>query len=356
MPYKLTNDIVLLRMMLAEMEHQSALYQPGPYWQNKTKNSTNEIYRCGLENFRSSSSQIGLSFADNLFFDIRDTWNNGFKKIAKNATNAFPLKKLFDPQVMWTKSYAEKTISLSRQIVRLTPRVKHLLSKYHMPYTLLGSPDMTANINEEDISIHYINLLDQHDHCTEHIRFDAARSVFEIGGGFGVNIHLLLENYKNIKKVLYLDIPPNLYVGTQYLKAFYGDAVYDYSMLKDCQEIKFSENDSREIFCIAPWQIEKFTSSIDIFMNSHSFVEMPKEIVKNYVNHFQKLPAAEDSAVVLISYDNFDVKTTLPPSDLPGFFDNRIFVYKKGGSILDSEHNNIFNISAAGFAVPQSNN
>ena len=66
------------------------------------------------------------------------------------------------------------------------------------------------------------------------------RLTFEIGGGVGTNVHLVLENYKNIRKVLYLDIPPNLYVGTQYLKAFYGNAVSDYRTLKTLDSIKFS--------------------------------------------------------------------------------------------------------------------
>lgn len=81
--------------------------------------------------------------------------------------------------------------------------------------------------------------------------------MFEIGGGFGQYIHVLLQNYSNIKKILYLDIVPNIYVGTQYLKRFYGESVIDYNITRKMNKIQFSDNNKLEIICIAPWQIEK---------------------------------------------------------------------------------------------------
>ena len=46
--------------------------------------------------------------------------------------------------------------------------------------------------------------------------FKNIRSFFEIGGGFGSNIHFLLTNFQNIKKIVYLDTVPNIFVGTEY--------------------------------------------------------------------------------------------------------------------------------------------
>ncbi|MCX6227018.1 MAG: putative sugar O-methyltransferase, partial [Bacteroidia bacterium] len=166
-----------------------------------------------------------------------------------------------------------------------------------------------------------------------------------IGGGFGINIHLLIENYPKIRKVIYLDIPPNLYVGTQYLKAFYGEAVYDYRMLRKLQEIKFSDTDDLEIFCITPWQIERLQSQVDIFMNSHSFVEMPKEIVSNYARHFMSFPGSEKAEIVLITYDNFDLTTTLDPAFLPQFFPGREFLFFKSDHLMEPSRKNLFYVS-----------
>ena len=58
--------------------------------------------------------------------------------------------------------------------------------------------------------------------------FKNITSLFEIGGGYGANIHFLLTNFPNIKKILYLDVVPNIYVGTEYLRNHYKEKVKDY--------------------------------------------------------------------------------------------------------------------------------
>jgi putative sugar O-methyltransferase len=221
-----------------------------------------------------------------------------------------------------------------------------------MPYSLLGDCYAKARIDSQDISIHYLNLLDQHDYLVSRIRFSDIRSAFEIGGGFGVNIHLLLENYKDIKKILYLDIPPNLYVGTQYLKSFYGGHVLDYRDLRSRDSIRFSSDDSVEIFCIAPWQIENFESGIDIFMNSHSFVEMPKDVVQNYVDKINRLPESKNTAIALTTYDCFDLQTTFHPADLPKFFEDRMFDHFEEPTLLKPTQKNLFYVSSGKFGFP----
>ena len=222
-----------------------------------------------------------------------------------------------------------------------------------MPYSLLGRCQSKVVIDGHDYSIHYLDLLEQHDNIASQIRFNDAHAVFEIGGGFGTNIHLLLENYRNIRKVLYLDIPPNLYVGTQYLKSFYDTAVFDYRDLKHLGSIEFSADDTMEILCIAPWQIERFRGTIDIFMNSHSFVEMPKNVVKNYVDKFSGFSGSKDAAIALTTYDNFDLNTTFHSSELPIFFKDRKFDHFEVDSLLDSSRRNLFFVSPGKFSFQQ---
>ena len=75
---------------------------------------------------------------------------------------------------------------------------------------------------------------------------------------------------------------PNLFVGTEYLRSFYGESVKDYLSFRNKNEIKFSENDKLEIYCIPPWEIKNIHSKIDHFHNSASFQEMPKNVIENY--------------------------------------------------------------------------
>lgn len=347
---KLEDDFELLDIMLTDSKSQPPLYHPGPYWANKAKNSANEIKRCGIADFRGSANSIGLSYADNLNIDVRTAHNHGLRRLALLLTKIYPLSKLFESQVQWTKSFANESIIYAQEMLNLKERNRQILNKYSVPPSLLGNCLRKAKIDGQDYSIHYLSLLEQHDNIASHIDFNKARSIFEIGGGFGVNVHLLLENYKNIRKVLYLDIPPNLYVGTQYLKAFYGNAVSDYRALRHRDSIKFSANDDLEIYCIAPWQIEIFESPIDIFMNAHSFVEMPKNVVKNYADKFNRFPEAANAAIALTTYDCFDLNTTYHPSELPKFFNGRTFDYFEVETLVDSSQKNLFYVSPGKFA------
>ncbi|NMC99180.1 MAG: putative sugar O-methyltransferase [Bacteroidales bacterium] len=342
---ELLDDFSLLDSMMHDSKRQTSAYQPGPYWASKAQNAVNEIKRCGIKDFRGATNCIGLSYSDNLFIDVRNEYNHGIKSLASLFTKIYPFNKIYDAQVRMTESYANQCIIYAQEILNLNDKPKYLLKKYNVPYSILGNCLNKVKIEDNYHSIHYLNLLEQHDNIAKFIDFKNAFSVFEIGGGFGINIHLLLENYKNIKKVLYLDIPPNLYVGTQYLKAFFGDCVYDYNALKNQDSIKFSKENKLEVFCIAPWQIEKFADSIDIFMNSHSFVEMPKNIIKNYVEKIMAFPNSSKCSIALTTYDNFDTGTTIHPNELPTFFKDRNFNYFEEHTLLDSTRKNLYFVS-----------
>lgn len=348
---ELKDDIELLDMMLTDSKSQPPLYHPGPYWAATAKNAANEIKRCGIADFRGSTNLIGLSYADNLYLDIRDGYNHGLRRIARWITKTYPLSRIYESQVRWTEAYANENISYAQEILNMNEKTRNLLEKYTLPYSLLGKCLRKVKIDGHDYSIRYLDLLEQHDNIASRIKFSGACSVFEIGGGFGTNIHLLLENYKNIRKVLYLDIPPNLYVGTQYLKAFYGDSVFNYRDLKDFDSIKFSENDNLEIFCIAPWQIERFESAVDVFINSRSFVEMPKNVISNYVDKFYGFPGSKNAAIALTTYDGYDLNTTFHPSELPVFFKDRKFDYFEVDTLLTSSRKNLFFVSPGRFSV-----
>ena len=71
-----------------------------------------------------------------------------------------------------------------------------------------------------------------------------------------------------------MDIPPVLYIGTQFLKHLFPNCVYDYEDIKKIDKIKFLDNDKIEIFCISPWQLYKVKSKTDFFLNAHSFQEI----------------------------------------------------------------------------------
>ena len=136
-----------------------------------------------------------------------------------------------------------------------------------------------------------------------------------------------------------MDTVPNIFVGTSYLKHYFKEKVKDYIELKNLNKISFSKNNELEILCIPPWLIERVDAEIDHFHNAASFVEMPKEAVKNYIKFIKKFKTKEIS---LISYDGFDPKTTFNPEELNEFFENKLKITYKNHLIEESNRKLIY--------------
>jgi|HubBroStandDraft_1064217.scaffolds.fasta_scaffold00483_13 putative sugar O-methyltransferase len=323
---KIEDDEPLLELMLRDAARQKQLYQPGPYWSRKTKNTTNQIRRLGIGDFRGASSTIGLSFTDSIHLDVRNDLSGGVRSLLRiMLSSVFPINRIFDAQIALTRSHESETRRMRAMVFGASQRVRELVERYTIPASLLGGCLNHVEVAGQRVAIHYLNLLHEHDVIAGEGRFSDVSSILEIGGGFGAHVHCLIENYPKLRKIAYLDIPPNLYIGTQYLRAFYSDAVIDYRQTRGLSEIRFSDNDDLEILAVAPWQIERLRLSIDVLYNAHSFVEMPAHVISNYAHHVAALPGFDRTRVVMLTYNNFDPRTTLDPNRLPGFFPSKSF-------------------------------
>lgn len=303
-----------------EKKNNKSLYSSGPYWDYKNSRAILEIQKKGIQDFRGLTAGIGTSFSDNEVLDVRNEYNIKGRIVGKIFSLPI-LNIIFNSQLKLTKSYIHSYL-LNKSLVYENDRNVHdLLKKYKFENTTeFGCISSFKYLNKK-YSCHYLEMADRISKLSKQFNFNDISSLFEIGGGFGANIHFLITNFPNIKKILYLDVVPNIYVGTEYLRRFYKDNIKDYSDLKNLDAISFSKNNELEILCIPPWLIEKVDANIDHFHNAASFVEMPKKIVENYVKFIRKFKTKEIS---LISYDRFDSNTTFNPEELNIFFNNEL--------------------------------
>ena len=318
--WSIADDIGLLELMLADMAGQQSIYQPGPYWLRKSRSAAREIRRCGLANFRGRDNIVGLSCVDKPDIDVRMSLNLGARRVLKwMLEHGGPVAFAFDGQVRQTVRLVDDAIRERAAWIRQSGQVRALLERYRMPYSIGGGCLDYTEIDGVPVANHYLHLLETLDAIHIAADLSSVRTYFEIGGGFGGNVHVLLSNFQNVRKVIYLDIPPNLYIGTAYLRSHFGDAVVDYRELKDRREIRFRDDNELEIFCIAPWQIERLQAGVDHFHNANSMVEMPMEVAANYARQADRL-LTDAGSVSLVSYEEFDLRTTFHPDKLPGLF------------------------------------
>lgn len=328
------NKIMLLDELIRdEKKIDRTLYSSGPYWSYKNKCAIFHIKKRGLKDFRGQTGGIGTSFADNLTIDFRDELNTKGRLLAKIFL--LPLvHKIFNGQLNLTRNYVKSFIKAQSIIYQKDHNVKNLINRYKFENTTDFGCIQTFEYLNKIYSCNYLLMADRINKLCKSFDFKVAKSFFEIGGGYGANIHFLISNFPNIKKILYLDVVPNIFVGTSYLKHYFKDKVKDYSELKNLKKISFSKNDELEILCIPPWLIEKVEVEIDHFHNAHSFVEMPKKVIKNYAKFIKNFKTKEMS---LISYGNFDIETTFNPEELNDFFSNKLTISYE--SFLIEEYN-----------------
>ena len=285
------NDKQLLELMLADERRQPAIYRPGPYWRKNQSRIVRAVSAQGIEEFREKPA-IGKGWADTLVLDPADLWPprsvmSWLKKIIRRAPVVRSL--VSEHQHLVRAHYQQSIRHLSAYYeLHFGEWLRSMRERYALPVTLHGSCQSYVTIDGTTFATRYLDDLMRIYNYSKYMEFGECRAAMEIGGGFGANAHLLLTMHPNIKKYIYLDIPPMIYVATQYLRHFFPDAVVDYRNTRDLDRIAFRDDDSLEILCLCTWQIEKLDTNIDLFWNSCSFSEMTTEIVQNYASFIGK--------------------------------------------------------------------
>ncbi len=313
----------LLKMLEDERKADNTLFSAGPYWMHKTKKIANQLLKRGVKDFRGFDSGVGTSFTDNIIADVRNEYDVGWRKWFVKFLYIYPFNLIFDAQILAFKSAFAELMFYKNAYYNQNDRVKELISTYKLDNTMSFGCVQKVTINNKEYSCYHLELLNTHDNIAQYVDFNKISSMLEIGGGFGANVQVLLQNYKNLKKIFYLDMVPNLIVGTEYLKSLFGESVIEYRQLKSGEKIRFSNNDELEIICIAPWQIEKIEGTVDYFHNAHSFVEMPKAAIENYIKHIFGGILTEQSRIALVTYDQCD-ENTFEPVKLNAYFGGKL--------------------------------
>ena len=321
MTLNLQQKKLLNNLILDQKKMSNPLYVAGPYWNYKTKKIIYWLQKRGLENFRGMNSGVGSSFTDNVIYDVRNEL--GFKGRMIGKLMALPIiKKIFNKQLEITSNSIKELIKFKQIYYKNNDKVDSLISNYKIPNSTAFGCLEKFNYNSIEYSFLYLNMCERINEINKILKFDKINSFFELGGGFGSNVHILIENFKNIKKIIYCDIVPNLFIGTEYLKKFYGDSVKDYNQLKNEKKIKFEDNNKLEILCIPPWKIDNIISQVDSFHNSASFQEMTIDQIKNYRNIIKKILNKDN--ISLIIYDGWENNKTHSPKVINDIFDNKL--------------------------------
>ena len=313
--FNLVNNPNLLARLLADSKNQPEIFRPTEFWRWSSQRIARELKKTGLEDFRRNST-VSKGFADAILKDSAVVTGSGNKEFSlkHELYRAFHRSSIariakstvlreFDKQLRLLKSYRNYYLS-----DKLGNWFQEFSGKHDLPYTLLGNPDNTIRLNGELIGRNYLHAFMAIDNWSKKIEFEQVRSVLEIGGGFGCFAHSLLHLYPNIRSYVYVDIPPMLYIGTQYLKAFFGDRVLDY--IDHCQKKKKGEHkEAKLVTAVPPWELENVVETVDLVVNNNSFQEMNIDVIDFYFSEIVRLiNGVDDPHLCLTMYDSLNDK------------------------------------------------
>ena len=325
------NDKKDLINMINDQKTKCSLYKPGVYWKKNCDRIINEMLKEGVKGFRGKTSNVGQSYTDKCTFEVEiiSRGSNSLKLNLLRFINTVPLlrgfyklqlqnsEKFFNEIMFWKNLYFEINEN----------KIINSFGYLEIPQsTLIGDCQDYIYVKSQDrkVSVFYLQVLSRIAKIAKYVDLNNIYSYMELGGGFGATLHAIKENFENIRKFYYVDLPPNLHTGIQYLKSVIGDGVRNYSDNRFNKNIKFKDDNSLEVICLAPWQLELIESNtIDFFHNSCSFVEMDDEQIKNYSKEITRI-LKNKSTISLIGYAD---KSSVHKFDsLKKYFEDRDFL------------------------------
>lgn len=287
---KIKNDLSLLKLLAEDQSKQNYLYKPTSYWKSNSFRTENNIRRLGIEEFRSVPA-ISKGFSDVITYDPLEIFSGSHIKekfILKLNKTSFIRKYC-------TRYYLKKINNLINENLKLKSELfennygnwlKEFLFKKKEIEMNYGKPSDKLMVNGKYYPKTYLTAFKRIDLMSKLIDLKKIKCIFEIGGGFGSFAHSILSFYNNICKLYYLDIVPNIYLGTQYLDLLFPRIVKNYKFTKN-QNLLLSK-EKKVIFAIPPWELKKIQNDFDLFVNFASFQEIEKKVLINYLELIKK--------------------------------------------------------------------
>jgi putative sugar O-methyltransferase len=290
---QIKNNPKLLNLLMGDMEIAPDEWRPTPYWQGYSKRIYSRLQAVGIEGFRTDWEIIkGHGQIDPT---LPPTYEGGSLRVSLlrilsktpffSQISNFYMKKVNAEHGLRKNTHDQLVLAITQLLAsdldfkRYMDLIKE--SGAGLPNVLVDDLDNFSI----DFLLHFAQLLT----LDSTIGALQMRSVLEIGGGHGkfAEIFIKLAAKPDLTYCL-IDIPPVLYLATEYLRSIFPDRVIDYDQASKMNRI--TEEDIRgKILIIPPWLIDRLEMKFDLFWNSASFQEMEKSVVVEYLDRISNI-------------------------------------------------------------------
>jgi putative sugar O-methyltransferase len=288
------DDPGLLDLMLEDLHAGPALYQPGNYWANYEKILVPELRTSGLRDFRRRRASIVNTFGAADFAPITAELNT--PPANPESNRRVRVKRLILELAQRVRPASRALRALGGSYVGASLEgVRQLCYAYASAYgksngakpledfsaSTAGNPEDVFDVDGRTYTTSMLQSYMLYAYCCRFANFDAIQSVMELGSGSGKQIEVIRKLHPHLSFFLF-DIPPQLYVCEQYLRAVFPGSVVSYRDTRALQGIGRPVPGSIYMFGTAKLP-ELEDLRWDLFWNAASFQEMEPDLVLNYL-------------------------------------------------------------------------
>jgi putative sugar O-methyltransferase len=290
------DDFPALDAMVRDMGNADELYRPGNYWQVYFDRFYPILRSEGLAKFRASGQPTYRSMGVSgkpfiLEDDLSAFWFSDLPAIKRailgllvhtgiyRKLNSRSIGALHDTFVAFENVLFQLALQgdTEWEILRIQDSGEGAPRDLFHPH---GHPGVGYTIS-------FLRNFLEYRWAKRFVDFGSVATILEIGGGYGAQAEVLLKLYPSITKYILCDIPPQLYIQERYLEAVFPGKVTGFMETRSLETIDLAA--TKRILIIAPWQLPRLRSTVDLFWNSASFQEMEPPIVENYARLVTKL-------------------------------------------------------------------
>lgn len=281
----ISNDSALLDAMMTDAAKAHELWQPTAYWQSYCRRIERELQGDTLKNVRTNQTLLkGYAVGGMPRPTLpRAAWKRGIWRSVESLPGAATV----------VREYRRLLSASHRRAVGAEVRHARLaLDRMADAHPQLAPPEGLANGGAEDSFVwrgHQVTA-DWVRQVARIVDFYGAvphteiKAIVEIGPGLGLSTLAHIALNPSLRLVVNCDLPPVLYVSTQFLKSFSGIDVVDYRQAAAERPLTSKSSDRPTVYQLAPWQLPNAEFEAQAFFNAYSFQEMEPEICRNYID------------------------------------------------------------------------
>ena len=283
------DDPQLLEMMFADMNNGPDIFKPTNYWAVYENRFLPELRTQGLHDFRRRRHSILDAFGA-VDLPMRREINLCRSKLVCNRiTRRVPgwlsfvdsINALLNRTLPFDEGISpDDATRLAVERARAMGLPHGARSLEQLDASLAGNPLDVIHVEGHAYTTSLLGYYVQYAYCCQFVDVDRLAVVVELGCGAGKQAEVLKKLHPHLALVL-IDIPPQLYVGHQYLRTVFPDDCVSY---QDSRAYDSLRPEPGRIYFLGAWQFPLLDQiEIDLFWNSASFQEMEPEIVLHYL-------------------------------------------------------------------------